>query len=243
MPAMRPAVPVALRPISLEGEPVRGLPGPLPAGEAVLWQGAPDWRALAVRAFHVRAALALAMAMAAASAMSAIAAHLPPGRIAAAIAGPLLAGGALAGLMAFSAWINARVSIYTVTSRRVVLRVGLAIPLVINLPFREIADVSLAEHADGGGDIALAAAPGARRLSALMLWPHARPGRLTRPEPTLRCVPDAPRAAAVLVAAMRAAAADQPDLQEVDRPATPDRPRAPARPRLAPVAVSARESV
>ena len=37
-----------------EHEPVHGLPEELPADERVLWQGAPDWRALAIRAFHVR---------------------------------------------------------------------------------------------------------------------------------------------------------------------------------------------
>ena len=35
-------------------EPVRGLPALLPAGEKLLWQGSPDWRSLAVRAYHVR---------------------------------------------------------------------------------------------------------------------------------------------------------------------------------------------
>ena len=33
---------------------VSGLPEPLPAGERMIWQGKPDWRALALRAFHVR---------------------------------------------------------------------------------------------------------------------------------------------------------------------------------------------
>ncbi len=31
-----------------------GLPGQLPPGETILWQGAPHWRALARDAFHVR---------------------------------------------------------------------------------------------------------------------------------------------------------------------------------------------
>ncbi len=230
-------------PVSLKGEPLRGLPGPLPEGETMLWQGAPDWKALAVRAFHVRAAVGLAMAMAAASAIGAIAGHMPPARIFAALVGPLLAGGALAGLLAFSAWINARVSIYTVTSRRVVMRIGLAIPLIINLPFREIADVSLAEHPDGSGDVALACAKDARRLSVLMLWPHVRPNRLTRPQPVLRCVPDAHRAAAALVGAMRTAAAESPDIVEAEHPAAPVRRPASARPRLVPSPVgSARET-
>ena len=33
-------------------EQVPGLPGPLPVGERVLWQGAPRWQALAGKAMH-----------------------------------------------------------------------------------------------------------------------------------------------------------------------------------------------
>ena len=32
----------------------RGLPERLPEGERLLWQGAPDWRRLALHVFHVR---------------------------------------------------------------------------------------------------------------------------------------------------------------------------------------------
>ena len=35
-------------------EPVRGLPAHLPKSETLLWQGHPEWRSLAVHAFHVR---------------------------------------------------------------------------------------------------------------------------------------------------------------------------------------------
>ncbi|MBE7217474.1 MAG: PH domain-containing protein [Caulobacteraceae bacterium] len=229
---MRPAVLKAK--LTPDGEPLRGLPAALPEGERVLWQGAPDWRALAVRAFHVRLAAGLMLAMGAASGISAAAAHLSNARVAAAIAGPMIAGGALAGVLLFAAWINARVSIYTVTTRRVILRVGLAIPLVVNLPFRELAGVSLAEHPDGVGDVALAASKEARRLNALMLWPHIRPGRWNRPEPTMRCLRDAPRAATVLVGAMRAAAIEGGEVTEVEAPAPEARrARAARRPRVA----------
>jgi len=37
-----------------DSEPVRGLPAVLPEGERVLWQGAPNWRSLALNAYHVR---------------------------------------------------------------------------------------------------------------------------------------------------------------------------------------------
>ena len=37
-----------------ELEPQFGLPEPLPQGERILWQGSPDFAALARSAFHVR---------------------------------------------------------------------------------------------------------------------------------------------------------------------------------------------
>ena len=37
-----------------EWEAAPGLPEALPAGEKILWQGCPNWAALAVHAFHVR---------------------------------------------------------------------------------------------------------------------------------------------------------------------------------------------
>ena len=37
---------------------LRGLPGPLPAGERLLWQGAPTIAGLLVRVFHARLVIA-----------------------------------------------------------------------------------------------------------------------------------------------------------------------------------------
>ena len=37
-----------------EWEAAPGLPSTLPDGEAIVWQGTPDWKQLAVHAFHVR---------------------------------------------------------------------------------------------------------------------------------------------------------------------------------------------
>ncbi|MEM8665766.1 MAG: PH domain-containing protein, partial [Pseudomonadota bacterium] len=36
-------------------EPVPGLPEKLPKGERVLWSDVPDWRAVALDVFHIRA--------------------------------------------------------------------------------------------------------------------------------------------------------------------------------------------
>jgi hypothetical protein len=36
------------------GERIAGVDAPLPPGERVRWEGAPEWRSLAVHVFHVR---------------------------------------------------------------------------------------------------------------------------------------------------------------------------------------------
>jgi hypothetical protein len=102
-----------------DGEPIKGLPEQLPQGERILWQGSPDWKALALRALHVRAVLiyfALLFVWSVGMSLSEGAALSP------ALANALkLVPVALvaAALLAFYAWLTARSTVYTITSRRV----------------------------------------------------------------------------------------------------------------------------
>jgi hypothetical protein len=194
--------------IEHEYEPIPGLPGRLPAGEAILWQGAPEWRSLARRAFHVRQfsfyfAVLLTWVVA-----SAIMSHGDLLSVAWSVS--ILAGLSLAALCVLTlfAWLTSRTTMYTITNRRVVLRFGIALPISINLPFAQIGAAGLREYDDGTGDIPLALLAG-QRVAYLVLWPHVRPWRLARAEPMLRTVPEAARAAQILGRAL-AAAADQP---------------------------------
>ncbi len=186
-----------------DAEPVRGLPGALPEGETLLWQGAPRWAPLACEAFHLRAValyFALLLAWRAAGAIGS-GATLPTALGQAAAAAPL--AGAALGLLALWAWLVARTTVYSITSRRVVLRYGVALSKAINLPFTIIESGALKAGRDGTGDLALTLkAP--NKLAIEHLWPHARPWRLARPEPSLRAVPDAAVVARTLAAAMKA---------------------------------------
>jgi hypothetical protein len=56
------------------------------------------------------------------------------------------------------------------------------------------------------GDIALRLVPD-QKIPYLFLWPHARPWRLSRPEPALRCIPEAEAVAQLLGRALAAASA------------------------------------
>ena len=184
-------------------EPVRGLPGTLPAGERLIWQGSPRWTRLACEAFHIRAVAAYFAAMLAWRTAGAIEAGVEPSRALAetlAVA-PLAAAGV--GLLAGLAWLTARTTVYTLTSRRIVLRFGVALTKAINLPFAIVDSGALKTFADGSGDVAVTLkAP--NKLALLHIWPHARPWRVTTPQPTLRAVPEAARVARLLAGAMEA---------------------------------------
>jgi hypothetical protein len=183
-------------------EPIRGLPGDLPPGETILWQGAPDWRVLVGEAFHIRIVGAYFAAMLIWRMAGALSGRGHWGAALSTVVqvSPL----ALAGLalLTFLAWLNSRTTVYTITNRRVVMRFGAAFSKAINIPFEVIDNAALKTLAGGVGDLALTLkAP--NKIAWLMLWPHARPWKLAAPEPTLRAIPRADEAAKVLAVAMQ----------------------------------------
>jgi hypothetical protein len=178
-----------------------GLPAPLPPGERVLWRGAPRWTWLAVGAYRVgwvaayfallglwRGASLLATGAPAAEAVETALWFVPLAATAVAILGLL-------------AWLTARATTYTITTRRVVLQLGVAVPITMNLPLARVAAAALRVYGGGTGDIPLTLLP-EDRVPYLALWPHVRPWRWAHPQPTLRAVPDAAAVAGVLAAAL-----------------------------------------
>ncbi len=185
-------------------EEIRGLPGKLPDGEEVVWQGAPNWRTLARRVFHVRAVAIYFAILIFATGVAAVVidgASIWTGILSALIVVPIALAG-LAILIGLAAW-HASTTVYTITNRRVVLRYGVAVQLAINLPFNEILEASLLELGGEHGEIPLRMG-GTGRLAYLHLWPHARPGHLREAQPMLRCVPDAAKVARMLTEAWSA---------------------------------------
>ncbi len=185
-------------------EPIPGLPERLPEGEHILWQGSPAWLALAIHAFRVRAVAvyfgAVALWRSAAMASSGASAS-EIGSILLATALFFIAAMALLFGLAF---LMKRETIYTITSRRVVMRFGVALRKTINIPFRLIGAAALKAHGEGHGDVALALT-GPDRIAYLQMWPHARPFRYAKAEPALRAIPDAARVAGILANAVKAA--------------------------------------
>jgi hypothetical protein len=188
-----------------EFEPVRGLPEALPAGETMLWQGEPDAAALARGAFHVRAVAMYFGVLVAWRLAAGVADGEPFGTTLVAALWLAALAAAAVGVLAALAWLTARTTVYTITTRRIVIRFGIALPMTVNLPFRIVASAGLKRYPDGSGDIPLVLVPG-ERLSYLLMWPHVRPWRIARPEPMLRGIADAAPVARLLAGALAAAA-------------------------------------
>ncbi len=181
------------------------LPGPLPAGEAVLWRGRPQWCGLARRAFRVRQVAIYFGLIAIWCVASDLAAGDSVATITTALLWLLVPFSAACGVLLLLSWFSSRTTQYTITSRRVIMQFGIALPMTLNVPFRIMGAAALRSYADGSGDIPIAIS-GNDRLAYLMLWPHVRPWRAARTEPMLRAVGDAKHVSEILARAVVAAA-------------------------------------
>jgi Bacterial PH domain len=170
-----------------EFEEIPGLPEKLPAGESIVWRGSPRWQGLAWRAYHLREVTIYFSVLL----LFQFGAKLWLGRGLGEAAGEMLWVLPLAALavalICGLAWLSARTTIYTVTNRRIVMRIGIALPMTLNLPFESIGAVNLKSFSDGTGDLSISFI-WKDRFAFLVLWPHARPWRVGRPEPTLRAI-------------------------------------------------------
>ncbi|MEM1238145.1 MAG: photosynthetic complex putative assembly protein PuhB [Pseudomonadota bacterium] len=202
----------------MKGVPEPGLPEKLPADEEILWQGRPQVWALTCESLNLKWVIgyfvlvwlwwagtltdqvSFAQALVAAS--------------------PLLGICAVVVLLLLGlGWAQASAATYTITNKRVVMRIGAALTMTLNLPYSKIerADLSLRKRG-GVGTIAFDLTD-TTKLSYLVCWPHARPWYLRKPQPALRCVPDAARVAGILGEAAEAQI-HAPRIERIETPVT-----------------------
>jgi hypothetical protein len=179
-------------------EPLPGLPAQPPKGEEILWQGRPQAFALArealkinwIAGYFVALALWRGWVMGGGEPATFIAVMLPY----------LAIGAVTCAILFLIALVQARSTVYTITTARVAMRIGVALTVTLNLPFRQIGAANLAVKPNGTGTIALQTL-GDTRISYLVCWPHVRPWHINRTQPALRATPDAARVAHLLAEA------------------------------------------
>lgn len=173
-----------------EFEAALGLPEKLPKDEFIIWQGQPDWKQLAVDAFHVRKLAVYFSLMIMLQCL-----HLMDSDTAAmdmlmSLCTSLSLACLALGLLAGSAYFSSRATVYTLTNRRMVMRIGIVLSLTFNLPLKKIVSCELMALKHQVGNIALGTSSESP-IGWLNLWPHVRAWRLNSPQPSLRCVPKA----------------------------------------------------
>lgn len=186
-----------------EFEPEFGLPERLPEGERILWQGSPDTKEILSRVFHIKMlgiyfGLLLAYS---------IATGLSEGEALTSIAFAALRIMAISalglGLIGLLGYLIASTAVYTITNKRVVMRIGIVLNMTFNFPLKmiELADCGLTK--EQSGDIYLKLSK-ETKIAIFHLWPHARPGQWAVPQPALRGIKNCPEVAKILVDAWAA---------------------------------------
>lgn len=182
---------------------IRGVPHALPDGEQLLWEGAPTAGAVATHVFHWRLLAAYFSAMLllwGVSTEHVIGSQSFMAGLLIRLGASLLAMGVIFGLsraIATTTW-------YAITSQRLVLRIGMVLPMSINLPFSRLESAGVVTFKDGTGQVALQVAKG-HRIAYIALWPHCRVFHVNQPQPVLRGLTDTARVGEILAQAVAAA--------------------------------------
>jgi len=181
---------------------VRGVSEALPPGEQILWEGAPNARALARHLFFIRPLSAYLGAMVlwwVAVNRTQVNTETFWATLGIQL---MLVGGVLGG-----AWLLARAiangTTYAITDRRIVMRFGVIFPLTINVPLHYVEGASAREFPDRTGQIAVQLTK-KESIAWIVLFPHVRPFEFSQPQPLLRGLTDPVKVGEILRAAVLA---------------------------------------
>ncbi|MFK7994711.1 MAG: photosynthetic complex putative assembly protein PuhB [Granulosicoccus sp.] len=172
-----------------------GIPAPLPAGEHVIWQGNPEVWEIAKNAFHIRKIAVYFGLILLIQAVSIY--QMGASSVGASLQMTTMLSIFGLGVLGLLAYLTSRVTIYTITNKRVLIRFGIALQMTINLPFSQISAADVRVGKNGYGDIPLTMKD-SRRVSYLVLWPHVRPWNFSKPQPMIRSVENVQNVARII---------------------------------------------
>ncbi len=180
-----------------------GLPEKLPEGEKVIWQGSPNvWRT-AKDIFYIRPVIAYFMFLVFFRIYDGITLEHSIKVIMISTAWMVALSVVCIGLLGALAYFTATSAVYTITNRRIVMRIGMALTLSFNLPYKEIISADFKAQKDGFGNIPLKVTE-STKIGYLHLWPHVRPMQFNHPEPMLRNIANVQEVATLLTQAWSA---------------------------------------
>jgi hypothetical protein len=179
----------------------------LPAGERVLWSGAPDAKSLARFYLRERLVLGFVLLTFALQAVDVMRRDFPMQRL----IGVAVLSGALAlialGTIRFFAWRLAKTSKYVITDKRVYFNIGIVLRADANVPYSSIDGIDLKRHSDGSADL-MVTLGGTKEIPWLLLFPHLTWRGSRKGRPTFRTLRDGQAAADAVVSGLRAYASE-----------------------------------
>ena len=169
-----------------EFEPTFGFPESLPASEKVLWQGSPCAWLVAKRIFFLPHLffyfLILSCLVLIVNSEVFTLKHLFIEFVSYMSLGMF----AIFLLLAISFLISST-TVYSITDKRVVMRIGIVLNLSLNIPCTKIETAACKVYPDKSGDISLNLVHD-NKIAYLHLWPHCRPWFFSSPQPRFSCL-------------------------------------------------------
>ncbi|MEM9667986.1 MAG: photosynthetic complex putative assembly protein PuhB [Pseudomonadota bacterium] len=197
-------------------EPVRGLPGHLPKGEKLIWQGQPSATGLLFGAFRIRWVIGYFVLVTFGRLAHLASIEAEPAAMTAVCVSSAVTCALAISVLTLIALAMSRAAIFTITSERVIIRHGVAFTKYINAPFASMKSAQLKRRSARLGDIALQMSE-AGSAPYLHLWPFAKPFHFGRPQPMLRSIHDPESVARILAEAAQAHSPDHVNIA-ADRP-------------------------
>ncbi len=177
----------------------------LPAGERVLWSGAPDQRSVAryfLRERWVLGFVVLSFLIGVGDALQNGGADANRRLVGVATLSMVLLLVAIVSIR-FFAWQIAATSKYVITDKRVFFNIGIVMRADANIPFSSVDNVDLLRRSDGSADL-LVSLTDAQEIPWLLLFPHMTWRGSRRGRPTFRALRNPQAAADAVVSALRA---------------------------------------
>jgi hypothetical protein len=177
----------------------------LPAGERVLWSGAPDQRSLAryfLRERWVLGFVAVSFAIGVGDALQHGGGNMVPRLVGVSTLSAILAIVAIVSIR-FFAWRIAKSSKYVITDKRVFFNIGMVLRADANIPYSSVDGVDLLRRSDGSADLMVSLSD-AKEIPWLLLFPHMTWRGSRRGRPTFRALKTPQVAADAVVGALRA---------------------------------------
>ena len=179
-----------------EFEPTFGFPESVPTSEKVIWQGRPCPLLIARRIFFLPHLVFYFFMMSFLSLLFQIDILTTKDLLIDFLSNMLLGSVAIFLLLAIS-YLVSSTTVYSITDKRLVMRIGIVLNLSLNIPLNKIHLAESRAYADKSGDISLELTPG-NKIAYLHLWPHCRPWFFSAPRPRLSCLKEVDMVAMLL---------------------------------------------